>query len=55
MTENTAEKLRVCPHCLRAIESREGSQAAELNYYDDDDETAICDWCGEWSDELYTI
>ena len=55
LKKNQAEKMRVCSYCLQAIQSREGRQAAELHYYDDEDETAVCDWCGEWDNELYTI
>lgn len=42
------ENLWVCEHCLIAIESREGRQAHEEHYIDEDDEIeSRCDWCGE--------
>ena len=41
--------LWICPHCLEAIESREGKQAAmchdiELEF-EDIDKPSKCDWC----------
>lgn len=51
------EKLWVCEHCLRAIESREGTQTTlrhEVN--EDDDSVPKCGWCGEGSyDVLYEL
>ena len=43
------KNLWVCPHCLAAIESREGKQATvrhdiELEF-DDIDKMSKCDWC----------
>ena len=54
-TESNA--LRVCEHCLWAIESREGNQRSLLIYVDEDDEAGgLCDWCGESGfDVLYEI
>lgn len=49
------EKLRVCIHCLQAIESREGVQPVLPISLDEDDPTP-CDWCGEaLEDTLYEI
>ena len=49
------QPLRVCEHCLMAIESREGSQVTRKIYLDDDD-PRICDWCeDEITDILYEI
>lgn len=54
-TPAAPQPLRVCPRCLMAIESREGSQITRKIYLDDDDETP-CDWCEEAdSDILYEI
>lgn len=44
--------LKVCEHCLCAIESREGHQPIlniiDVAYADKDDaEELKCDWCGE--------
>lgn len=53
--EDTAPKLRVCAHCLAAIESREGPQLTRTIYLDEDDPTP-CDWCEEALDDvLYEI
>lgn len=50
------DNLRVCAHCLMAIESREGRQATYAHYYDDlDDDPFICDWCDEEADVLYEL
>ena len=53
------EKLHVCPHCLEAIESHEGSQRTlKINVewdLNDDDHEIVCDWCEEWSEILYEI
>lgn len=43
------KNLWVCPHCLAAIESREGKQATvchdiELEF-EDIDKSSKCDWC----------
>ncbi len=38
--------LRVCWHCLLAIESREGAQYSRAVYVDEDDpEESFCEWC----------
>lgn len=42
--------LRVCLHCLQAIESREGRQVTR-EIYIDEDENPRCDWCEETADE----
>ena len=51
MSTTEAYTLKVCEHCLCAIESREGHQPI-LNILDADfdaDDNGIfkCDWCGE--------
>lgn len=46
--------MKVCPYCLQAIESRGIRKRTLLHYIDDDDEI-VCDWCGEWDDQLYEI
>lgn len=45
------DNLKVCDHCLMAIESREGNQATIKHYIDSDDTETKCDWCGETADE----
>ena len=46
--------MRVCEHCLMAIESREGHQPTlrhdiELEYDDEQfDEMSKCDWCEDY-------
>lgn len=45
--------LKVCEHCLMAIESREGKQVTRTHYIDEDDKEAKCEWCGET--ELNTL
>ena len=45
------ENLKVCWHCLRAIESREGAQATIQHMIDIDDVDIRCDWCKETADE----
>ena len=54
MTENP---MRVCAHCLAAIESREGAQYARPVYLDDEDAADFfCDWCGsDIYETLYEI
>ena len=49
--------LKVCEHCLMAIESREGRQPTLIHYVDETDETeSRCDWCEEHGhDELYEL
>lgn len=48
--------LRVCEHCLWAIESREGNQRSLLIHVDEEDDEGRCDWCGEIGfDVLYEI
>ena len=51
------ENLRVCEHCLWAIESREGNQPAIRYFVDEDDmEESTCMWCGESGfDVMYDI
>lgn len=50
------ENLRVCEHCLAAIESREGNQATLVHHIDEDDEESTCDWCGfDDCDKLYEL
>lgn len=39
------ENLRVCSHCLLAIESRMGVQPVNEIPVDEDDPDAICGWC----------
>ena len=51
------ETLKVCEHCLMAIESREGSQPT-LKFYPDEEneEESKCMWCEETGfDVLYEI
>lgn len=45
------ETLKVCEHCLMAIESREGNQPTLKHYIDSDDTEAKCMWCEETADE----
>ena len=45
------DNLKVCDHCLMAIESREGNQATIKHYIDSEDTETKCDWCGETADE----
>lgn len=57
--DNEPNTLKVCEHCLMAIESREGHQPI-LNILDadfvDEDADFKCDWCGETEvDRLYEI
>lgn len=52
--------LKVCWHCLRAIESREGEQATITHVVYPDDGELRCDWCKETAqdagfDEIYEI
>ena len=42
--------LKVCWHCLCAIESREGSQAVLPLSIDVEDCDSVCDWCGQNAD-----
>jgi hypothetical protein len=47
--------LRVCEHCLMAIESREGQQITRKIYVDEDNPQK-CDWCEtDDNDILYEI
>ena len=43
------KNLWVCPHCLAAIESREGKQTTVRHdiglEFEDIDKTSKCDWC----------
>lgn len=57
--EVDSDHLKVCEHCLMAIESREGHQPI-LSIIDaafiDEDAEFKCDWCGETEiDKLYKI
>lgn len=46
--ERDKNKLWVCEHCLRAIESREGRLAIMPHYIDEEDsKESKCDWCEE--------
>ena len=59
MDRTEANTLKVCEHCLMAIESREGHQPI-LRIFDfsfvDEDMEFKCDWCGETEiDRLYEI
>ena len=49
--------LKVCEHCLWAIESREGNQPTLKHYVDENDKVeSMCDWCYEDGfDVLYEI
>lgn len=49
--------LKVCEHCLWAIESREGNQLKVTHFVDEDDEIeSTCDWCKENGfDVLYEL
>ena len=52
--------LKVCWHCLLAIESREGPQVTVRHGIDAEDIDAKCDWCQEAAeaagfDELYEL
>lgn len=55
--KGTSNALRVCWHCLLAIESREGSQRSLPVYVDEEDpEESFCEWCREDGfDTLYEI
>lgn len=48
---NDTGNLRVCRHCLMAIESREGTQVTIKHYLDSEDTETKCDWCEETADE----
>lgn len=43
--------LKVCWHCLLAIESREGPQCAVRHTVDSEDLDTRCDWCDQTADE----
>ena len=51
MCTTEAYTLKVCEHCLCAIESREGHQPIlniiDVSYADDEAGELECDWCGE--------
>jgi hypothetical protein len=51
------DNLKVCEHCLAAIESREGKQVTRTHYIDCDDlEGSKCEWCEEEGfDVLYEL
>ena len=51
------KSMWVCPHCLTAIESREGNQAVLKHFVDEDDDVeSKCDWCEEVGfDTLYEL
>ena len=56
MVNMTEPTLKVCEHCLMAIESREGTLPTLKHYIDSDDTDAKCDWCEETEiDVLYEI
>ena len=52
------DTMKVCEHCLMAIESREGKQITrtiDVDYADDETELK-CDWCGETEiDRLFEL
>lgn len=49
------DTLKVCDHCLCAIESREGNQVTRTIYADEDTDLK-CDWCGETEiDRLFEL
>lgn len=45
------ENLKVCWHCLLAIESREGALATIPHRIDLEDLDIRCDWCKETPEE----
>lgn len=45
------ENMKVCNHCLLAIESREGAQAVKEILIDEGDTESRCDWCGQSADD----
>ena len=45
------ENMRVCPHCMLAIESREGVQPFIAHAIDPEDLDVRCDWCGDNAEE----
>ena len=48
MNDIVIDNLRVCAHCLAAIQSREGYQPTVPIFVDEDDASALtCDWCDE--------
>jgi hypothetical protein len=50
------ENLWVCPKCLMAIESREGTLARIPRYVDEDEPESTCDWCEDNGfDTLYEL
>lgn len=49
--ENT-ETLKICLHCLMAIESHEGRQRVTKVELDDEDEVT-CEWCDEVIEDCY--
>lgn len=55
--KTSEENLRVCEHCLAAIESHEGNQATLRHSVDEDDEyQSKCGWCEESGfDALYEL
>lgn len=55
--EEKERNMRVCEHCLAAIESREGTQATLKHYVDaEDDKASKCEWCEEVGfDTLYEL
>ena len=44
------ENLKVCSHCLLAIESREGVQPVN-EIYVSEGENQVCGWCGQTAEE----
>lgn len=56
MSNTEHNTLKVCEHCLMAIESREGNLPTLVHHLDFDDTKSQCDWCGETEiDTLYEI
>lgn len=43
--------MKLCPHCLLGLESREGVQPVIPVNIDPDDHEIKCDWCGDTADE----
>lgn len=54
---NEERNLRVCAHCLMAIECHEGAQATiRISVDEDDPVESRCEWCEEEGfDTLYEL
>lgn len=53
---NEENNLKVCEHCLAAIESREGSLPYITIYVDLEDDKGKCEWCEQDGfDTLYEL